>query len=50
MDRTARKKNDSDSYATRDARIDDVTATAKQINDISGINVIDFGVELHQGF
>ena len=36
MDRTARQKHDSDSYATRDATVDDVTATAKQIHDISG--------------
>ena len=36
MDRTARQKHDSDSYATRDATIDDVAATAKQIYDISG--------------
>ena len=36
VDRTARKKHDSDSYATRDATIDDVTATAKQKYDISG--------------
>ena len=32
---TARQKHDSDSYATRDATIDDVTVTAKQIYDIS---------------
>ena len=36
VDCTARKKHDSDSYATCDATIDDVTATAKQIYDISG--------------
>ena len=28
MDRTARQKHDSDSYATRDATVDDVTAIA----------------------
>ena len=50
MDHTARKKHDSDSYVTRDATIDDVTVTAKQIYDISGIDVIDCGLELHQGF
>ena len=50
VDRKVRKKHDSDSYATLDATIDDVTATAKQIYHISGIDVIDCGVELHQGF
>ena len=36
VDSTARQKHDSDSYATRDSTIDVVTATAKQIYDISG--------------
>ena len=36
VDHTARKKHDSDSYTTRDATIDDVTATAKQIYEKSG--------------
>ena len=36
VDRTARKKHDSDSYATRADTIDNVTATAKYLYDISG--------------
>ena len=36
MDNTARQKHDSDSFTTCDAIIDEVTATAKQVYDISG--------------